>query len=158
MLSLSKNVRIAESRKKKGSKRYRVLLARIQKEYEHLANEKIDIVNKIGSYLVNTFLLVSFQNDSVHSWSKRFGRKVQNTGIAKLKTMLNRHKNTYEIGRYYASTQECSNCHNLNKIPLSQRIYVCNYCGFVIDRDLNSGIDSDAKGHKEVMAQGYPPL
>jgi len=63
-------VRIAESRKKKGSKRYKMLLARIQKEYEHLANEKIDIVNKIGSYLVSNFSLVSFQDDSVHSWSK----------------------------------------------------------------------------------------
>ncbi|MGC8661132.1 MAG: zinc ribbon domain-containing protein, partial [Nitrososphaeria archaeon] len=143
--------------KKIGSKRYKMLLARIQKEYEHLANEKVDVANKVGSYLVNNFSLVSFQNDSVHSWSKRFGRKVQNTGIAKLKTLLSRHKNTYEIDRYYASTQECSNCHNLNKIPLSQRVYVCNYCGLVIDRDLNSGIDNDAKGHKEVMAQGYPP-
>ena len=83
---------------------------------------------------------------------------MQNTGIAKLKTLLGRHKNTYKIDRYYASTQECSNCHNLNKIPLSQRVYVCNYCGLVIDRDLNSGIDNDAKGHKEVMALGYPPL
>ena len=44
-------------------------------------------MNKIVSYLVNNFSLVSFQNDNVHSWSKRFGRKVQNTGIAKLKTL-----------------------------------------------------------------------
>ncbi|MGC8558241.1 MAG: hypothetical protein ACP5NC_04535 [Nitrososphaeria archaeon] len=53
--------------------------ASCKKEYGHLINEKIDIVNKIGSCLVNNFSLVSFQNDSVHSWSKRFGRRVQNS-------------------------------------------------------------------------------
>ncbi|MGC8558494.1 MAG: hypothetical protein ACP5NC_05835 [Nitrososphaeria archaeon] len=30
---------------------------------------------------------------------------------------MSRHKNTY---KRQASTQECSNCHGLNKIPLSQ--------------------------------------
>ncbi|MGC8661935.1 MAG: transposase, partial [Nitrososphaeria archaeon] len=63
------------SRKKKGSKRYRMLLARIQKECVYLANEKVDVVNKVGSYLVSNFSPVSFQDDSVHSWSKRFSRK-----------------------------------------------------------------------------------
>ncbi|MGC8558495.1 MAG: hypothetical protein ACP5NC_05840 [Nitrososphaeria archaeon] len=47
-----------------------------KKEYEHLTNET---VNKVGSYLLSNFSLISFQNDSVHSWSKRFGRKVQNS-------------------------------------------------------------------------------
>ncbi|MGC8558925.1 MAG: zinc ribbon domain-containing protein, partial [Nitrososphaeria archaeon] len=79
-------------------------------------------------------------------------------GIAKLKTLLGRHKNTYKIDRYYASTQECSNCHKLNKIPLSQRVYVCKYCGLTIGRDLNSGIDNDAKGYRDAIALGYPPL
>ncbi|MGC9134494.1 transposase [Caldisphaera sp.] len=65
------------SRKKRGSKRYKVLLARIQKEYEHLTNEKIDIVNKIGSYLVSNLSLVSFQipvdNFFLHSSKHRPG-------------------------------------------------------------------------------------
>jgi len=64
--------------------------------------------------------------------------------IARLKALLSRHKNTYRIDRYYASTQECSNCRKLNKIPLSQRIYVCKYCGLTIDRD--SAIDKRSYG------------
>ncbi|MGC8662139.1 MAG: hypothetical protein ACP5TZ_06540, partial [Nitrososphaeria archaeon] len=34
----------------------------------------------------------------------------------------------------------------------------CKFCGLTIDRDLNSGIDNDAKGYRDAIALGYPPL
>ena len=40
------------------------------------------------------------------------------------------------------TTQECSNCGHIKKekeqIDLSQRIYHCNVCGLILDRDINS--------------------
>ncbi|MDG6926844.1 MAG: transposase [Nitrososphaerota archaeon] len=47
---------------------------------------------------------------------------------------------TQEIDPFYPSTQECSHCHKRTKMPLSQCVYVCPYCGNVMDRDLDSAI------------------
>ena len=37
------------------------------------------------------------------------------------------------------TTCKCSNCSGINKhLPLSQRIFICEYCGYTIDRDINA--------------------
>ena len=47
-----------------------------------------------------------------------------------------------EANRYYASSKICSNCGCLKKeLPLKIRIYKCEHCGLVIDRDLNASIN-----------------
>ena len=38
----------------------------------------------------------------------------------------------------YPSTQQCSNCGELNQIDLSQRTYKCPHCGLKIDHDTNA--------------------
>ena len=43
--------------------------------------------------------------------------------------------------KYYPSTQKCSCCGNFRKMDIKDRIYTCNYCSLVIDRDLNSAIN-----------------
>ncbi|MDG6935689.1 MAG: transposase [Nitrososphaerota archaeon] len=132
-------------RKKQGSKRYRETQLKLQKEYEHLANTRKDIANKVGSYLVTNFALVSFQDDNIRGWERLWGEIVGATALGNVKTFLNGH-GAQEIDPFYPSTQECSQCHKRTKIPLSQRIFICPYCGNVIDRDLNSAIDNAEEG------------
>lgn len=44
--------------------------------------------------------------------------------------------------RYFASSKTCSNCGKKNKsMKLSDRIFKCDECGFVIDRDENASIN-----------------
>ena len=47
------------------------------------------------------------------------------------------------IGRYYPSSQSCSNCGNRpeTKLTLSDRTYKCEHCHTEIDRDLNAAIN-----------------
>lgn len=41
--------------------------------------------------------------------------------------------------KYFASSKKCSNCSNIKKdLTLNDRIYICDECGFTIDRDLNA--------------------
>jgi putative transposase len=41
--------------------------------------------------------------------------------------------------KYFASSKKCSNCDNIKKdLTLNDRIYICDKCGFTIDRDLNA--------------------
>lgn len=44
--------------------------------------------------------------------------------------------------RKYPSSKKCSNCGNIKKfLSLSERTYTCDYCGFIIDRDLNASLN-----------------
>lgn len=51
------------------------------------------------------------------------------------------------INRWYPSSRTCSNCGAVKaKLPLKERVYVCDQCGLVIDRDLNAAINLDVAG------------
>lgn len=43
--------------------------------------------------------------------------------------------------KYYPSSKMCSCCGSIKSLTLSDRIYECNSCGLVIDRDLNASIN-----------------
>ncbi len=44
--------------------------------------------------------------------------------------------------RYYPSTKRCSHCgHVKAEMDLGQRVYACDVCGWVMDRDLNAAIN-----------------
>jgi len=47
-----------------------------------------------------------------------------------------------EADKWYPSSKTCSKCgHIKNKLSLSERTYICEECGAVIDRDFNASIN-----------------
>ena len=42
---------------------------------------------------------------------------------------------------WYPSSKTCSNCGNVQDMPLSERVYSCGKCSHVMDRDLNAAIN-----------------
>lgn len=52
-----------------------------------------------------------------------------------------------QADRFYPSSKTCSCCGNIKKdLKLSDRTYVCNECGFTIDRDFNAAINLSRYG------------
>lgn len=48
----------------------------------------------------------------------------------------------FEADRWYPSSKTCSRCGGIKKdLKLSDRTYICNECGLVIDRDKNASIN-----------------
>ena len=48
----------------------------------------------------------------------------------------------FEADRWYPSSKACSCCKNNKKdLKLTDRTYICNECGLVIDRDKNASIN-----------------
>jgi putative transposase len=44
--------------------------------------------------------------------------------------------------RFYPSSKTCSGCGSVKgELALSERVFTCEACGFVIDRDLNAAIN-----------------
>ena len=47
-----------------------------------------------------------------------------------------------KANRFYPSSKLCSNCGNKKEeLKLSERVYICDECGFEINRDLNASIN-----------------
>jgi putative transposase len=51
------------------------------------------------------------------------------------------------------TSQECSNCGEIVKKPLSQRVHKCPFCGLVIDRDKNAAINILKRGIVDIPSR-----
>ena len=63
--------------------------------------------------------------------------------VKKTKEITNKLNITLKVAsKYYPSSKLCSGCNNKKEdLKLSDRIYKCNKCGLIIDRDLNAAIN-----------------
>jgi len=94
-------------------------------------NEKI---KKLEEYCLQHNIFYSiYSEEQLNINTKVWKQKAENAGCKIVKIDP---KNT---------TKQCSNCGNLQKMPLWIRTYKCSSCGFEIDRDLNSAINIKTK-------------
>lgn len=45
------------------------------------------------------------------------------------------------VDRWYPSSKTCSNCGNIQSMPLKERVFHCQNCSAIINRDLNAAIN-----------------
>jgi len=46
-----------------------------------------------------------------------------------------------EVGRFEPTSQTCSNCKHKQNMSLDKRIFECEDCGLILDRDLNASLN-----------------
>jgi putative transposase len=137
------------SGKKRGSKnreKARIKVARVQ---EHVANQRTDFHNKLSDAMLRAYNTVITEDLNVRGMmgNHHMARSIADAGWSSFLAMLKakasqRGKNIVEIGRFEPSSRMCSKCGNVkHDLKLSDRIYHCNACGLVIDRDLNAAMN-----------------
>ena len=95
------------------------------KKYDLIAVEDLKIKNMIK----NKHLSKSIADAS---WGM-FVQQLENKSEETLKQVIKVDpKNT---------TKQCSSCGNIQEIKLSTRVYNCEKCGMILDRDLNAAIN-----------------
>ena len=140
-------------KKQKGSKRYWKLRNQIQKEYEHISNQKKDIANKIVAKLLKENDLIYFQDEQIDKWRKvkhsniigkkcgySFGKQVQSSCLGRVKSkleLLEKQDKAFKISKWMPTTKFCPNCGCLNTLTLADRTFVCD-CGYSCDRDVHA--------------------
>ena len=160
--SLSRKYLVCNSENKKRfklSKNYRKnksLIIKIDKRLrnlkEHRHNEIInDILTKPPKIIVLEDLYVkemaSKENRKDKDCKEKLASKnITEASMRKFRTMLINRINKYETAiviadKYYASSQTCSCCGNKQQMKVDKRIYKCNKCGLILDRDLNAAIN-----------------
>jgi putative transposase len=126
------------SRCQKGSKgRSKARLA-VARQHEKVANQRQDFLHKTSHWLVRTYGMVR---------NCKLAKAISDAGWGEFKRQLLYKGQWYRsqvvvINRFYPSSRECSNCHQvLPELKLSMREWDCPQCGAHHDRDHNAAIN-----------------
>lgn len=136
------------SRKVRGSQNYKKQKIKIAKLHEKIANQRKDFLHKESRKLVDTFdaIIVEDLNMKAMSRCLNFGKSVHDNGWGMFTTFLKyklewEGKKFIKIDKWYPSSKICSHCGAKKDLKLSDRIYECDNCNLVIDRDYNASLN-----------------
>ena len=145
-----------EYKKKRGEKAatYSVNIAKqvkkVQAIHLKLANIRNDYTNKVVNEIVKTkpsHITIEDLNVKGMMKNRHLAKAVAEQKFYCFKQKLESKckSNGIElriVGSFYPSSKTCSCCGNIKSdLKLSDRIYICNECGLIIDRDLNASIN-----------------
>ena len=77
---------------------------------------------------------------------KLASKNLHEASLRKFRVLLTDRIRKYDIklviaDKYYPSTKKCSCCGNIKKMEIQERMYFCDCCNLIINRDLNSAIN-----------------
>ena len=128
------------ARQKKGYRGWHDTRNLIRREYEKLSNKRKAKANQIYHDITEGRKLIAMQDENIKGWYKGlFGKQVQNSALGTLKKKLLDNPNVIVIDRYFPSTKMCPICGKINEtITLSDRVFVCDSCGYSENRDVKA--------------------
>ena len=138
------------SRQKKGCKNREKTLQRMRILHEKISNQRKDFLHKLSTSITKKFSIICVEDINMKNMSQclRLGKSTMDNGFGMLREMLlyKQERIPYHklilANEWFPSSKRCSKCgHIKSELKLSDRIYKCNECGNVIDRDLNAAIN-----------------
>ena len=136
------------SKKQEGSKNREKARKTKAKLDRHVSNQRKDFLHKLSTEIANQYDLVCVEDINLKAISNNefhLGKSTNDNGYGMFRNMLayklkERGKYFIGVGKFFPSTQLCSNCGRKHKLTLSERTYKCE-CGLIIDRDMNAAIN-----------------
>ncbi|MER5220008.1 IS607 family element RNA-guided endonuclease TnpB [Streptomyces flaveus] len=130
----------------KPSKRWEKADRERNKVHHRVANQRGDALHKLTTRIRNEYGTVVVEDLNVAGMLKnrRLARKIADAGFGEIRRQLTykgRHNATRTIvaNRWYPSSKTCSNCGAVKaKLPLHVRVFDCDACPLVMDRDENA--------------------
>ena len=136
----------AHARKEPGSAGRRKAAARLARLHARVAHLRADALHKATSMLAGRYETIVAEDLNVAGMTRnrRLARAIADQGFGTARRML-AYKTAWQGGtlvladRWFPSSKKCSGCGTVKaKLALSERIYRCDGCGLVLDRDVNA--------------------
>jgi len=128
------------------SHRWQRAAARLGRAHARVAHLRRDGLHKLTTRLTREHATIVVEDLNVAGMlrNRRLARHIADAGFAELRRQLG-YKTVWGGGRlvvadrWYPSSKTCSACGTVKtKLALSERVYDCQSCGLVLDRDLNA--------------------
>ena len=165
-----KRAQKALSRKAMGSKRRAKARAKVARLHAHVANQRQDAIHKATTWLANTYSEICIEDLNAAGMVKNhhLAKAVSDAAFGEFRRQLE-YKTAktgarlHVVDRWYPSSKTCSNCGRVKaKLSLNERVYRCDGCGLVMDRDLNAAVNILVAGsapetvnvHRETVKRG----
>ncbi|MDF1539193.1 MAG: RNA-guided endonuclease TnpB family protein [Candidatus Thorarchaeota archaeon] len=134
------------SRKKKGSKNRGKARLRLARLYLRTYNIRQDTLHKLTTHLVKNHNQIVIEDLNVSGMMKNhcIAKAISDVGFYEFRRQLEYKSSWYGselilAPRFFPSSKRCSRCgHVKAELSLSERTYICEECGLVIDRDQNA--------------------
>ena len=131
---------------------------KLAKLHTRVANIRLDFLHKTTSVLASHCNNIALETLSTNNMIKnhKLAKSLSDVSLSKFNEILE-YKARYNgvsihrADRFYPSSKTCSHCGSIKSdLKLSQRTFICDACGYTIDRDLNASINLAKLG-------GVPP-
>ena len=139
------------SRQKKGGKNREKTLNKIRVLHEKISNQRKDFLHKLSTSITKKFGIIRVEDINMQNMSQclHLGKSTYDNGFGMFREMLSYkqeripyHKLIRVDQRLFPSSKRCSHCgHIKSDLKLKDRIYKCDKCGNIIDRDVNAAIN-----------------
>lgn len=138
------------------SHNYSKQLQKVNNLHEHIANQRLDYLQKLSTHLADTYDVILIEDlDMKAIANKGFGngKATLDNGWGMFTAMLDykmaeRCKYLQKVDKWYPSSQTCSVCGCINSETkdLSIRKWTCPHCGAEHDRDINAALNIKQEG------------
>lgn len=134
------------SRKEKGSRNREKAKRRLSRCHAKIADLRKDALHKATTWLARTkpVIVVETLRPKNMFRNHALARSLSDASFGEFVRQLEYKCRWYgsrlmKADPFYPSTKRCSGCgHIKEELPLSERTYICEECGLVMDRDLNA--------------------
>lgn len=144
----------ATKTRRQASNRWRRTQARIGRTHAHAASVRRDALHKATTDLAQHHRVIVVETLNASGMRAAGGarkrglnRSISDAACAEIRRMLGYKTRWYgavlvEADRYFPSSKTCSGCGGRKpNLTLADRMYACEHCGLMIDRDLNAAVN-----------------
>ncbi|MGO8947529.1 MAG: RNA-guided endonuclease InsQ/TnpB family protein [Ktedonobacterales bacterium] len=137
------------SRRKKGGKNRKKAVRKLAKQHRQIRNQRQNTLHQVTTKLAKTKSVLVIEDLNVRGMlqNHRLAQAIGDVGFYEFKRQLLYKAAWYGARVFFAdrwepSSKRCSGCGWVDDdLTLSDRIFHCEQCGLVLDRDLNAAIN-----------------
>ena len=136
----------AVNRKQPGSANRRKAVLALARSHRRIRNQRVDALHKATTALAKAKSVIVVEDLHVAGLicNRRLARAISDQGMAEFRRQLAYKCQWYGsrmlvAPRFFPSSKTCSGCGVVKlTLPLEVRVFCCEACGLVIDRDINA--------------------
>jgi putative transposase len=153
------------SRKVPGSANRTKARTRLGRLYTRVANRRNDFTHRLSTQIAKTHGAICIEDLAVKNMAKNrhLARSIYDAARGQLASQLQYKADWYGATlavapRFFASTKTCSSCGWVcAEMTLAQRVFHCQHCGLVADRDTNAAANLAAWGEADQCSATQAP-
>ncbi len=132
-----------------GSANWKKAQLQIAKLHRKIANIRKDTLHKLTTLLAKNHGTIVIEDLNVSGMlaNHKLAKAIADMSFFEFRRQLTYKCQLYDsklvvVDRWFPSSKTCSNCGTKKEtLTLNERVFECDHCGFVLDRDLNAAIN-----------------